>query len=94
MQMCKVSDWFSNMPHCFQWPQTSVGNVIVNGKDLCEVTLYNMLNFIYFNIDLNLCLGDIPNTQYATMWFPLHTQVQYSAHTSYFYSFYLLACSL
>ena len=65
---CKVSDWSSITTLCYLWPQASVGNVIVNGEDLCEVTLCNMLNFIYFNMDLNLCSGNIPNTQYATMW--------------------------
>ena len=75
--MCTVSDWSPIMPLCFQWPKTSVGNVIVNGEDLCQVTLCNMLNFIYFNMDLNLCSGGILNIQYATMWLPLHPWVQY-----------------
>ena len=58
-KFCKVSDWFSITPLCSLWPQASVGNVIVNGEDLCEVTLCNMLNFIYFNQDLNLCSGTL-----------------------------------
>ena len=59
MQMCKVSDWLPIMPLCSLWPKASVGNVIVNGEDLCKVTLCNMLNFIYFNMDLNLCSGQV-----------------------------------
>ena len=56
---CKISDWSSIVPLCSLWPQASVGNVIVNGEDLCEVTWCNMLNFIYFNQDLNLCSGTL-----------------------------------
>ena len=59
MQMCKVSDWFLITPLCSLWPKASVGNVIVNGEDLCEVTLCNRLNFIYFNMELNLCPGQV-----------------------------------
>ena len=43
---------------CGPW-KPSVSNVIVNGEDLSEVTLCNMLNFIYFNMDLNLCSGQV-----------------------------------
>ena len=59
MQMCKVSDCFPIAPRCSLWPKPSVVNVIVNGEDLCKVTLCNMLNFIYFNMDLNLCSGQV-----------------------------------
>ena len=51
----KVSDWSSIMLLCSLWPKPSVSNVIVKGEDLCEVTLCNMLNFIYFYMDFNLC---------------------------------------
>ena len=59
MQMCKVSDWFPIAALCCLWPKASVSNVIVKGEDLCKVTLCNMLNFIYFNMDLNLCSGQV-----------------------------------
>ena len=55
----KVSDWSSIMPLCSLWSRPSVSNVIVNGEDLSEVTLCNMLNFTYFNMDLNLCSGQV-----------------------------------
>ena len=55
----KVSDWFSIAPLCSLWPKPSVSNVIVNGQDLSEVTLCNMLNLINFYMDLNLCLGQV-----------------------------------
>ena len=54
--MCKVSDWFPIAPLCSLWPKASVGNVIVNSEDLLKLL---MLNFIYFNMDLNLCLGQV-----------------------------------
>ena len=59
MQMCKVSDWFPIAPLCSLWPKASVGNVIVNGEDLCKVTLCNMLTLINLNKDLNFCSGQV-----------------------------------
>ena len=56
----KVSDWSSiapPLPPCGARP--SVSNVIVKSEDLSEVTLCNMLNFINFNQDLNLCSGQV-----------------------------------
>ena len=70
----KVSDWSSIMPLCSLWPKPSVSNVIVKGKDLSEVTLCNMLNFIIFLHGLKLVFR---TSQYATMWLPLHPWVQY-----------------
>ena len=55
----KVSDWSSITPLCSLWPRPSVSNVIVKSEDLSEVTLCNMLNFINFNQDLNLCSGQV-----------------------------------
>ena len=55
----KVSDWSSIVPLCSLWPKPSVSNVIVKDEDLCTDTLCNMLNFIYFYMDLNLCLGQV-----------------------------------
>ena len=73
MQMCKVSDWFPIMPLCSLWPKASVGNVIVKGEDLCEVTLCNMLNFIYFNMDLNLYSGQVNMQLYGFHCIPGYT---------------------
>ena len=66
----KVSDWFTIAPLCFLWPKPSVSNVIVNGQDLSEVTLCNMLNLINFYMDLKLVFR---TSQYAIMWLPLHS---------------------
>ena len=63
------------MPLDFHSVQPSVGNVIVISEDLWEETLYIMSNFNYSIQDLNLCSGTL---KYATMWLPLHVQVQYS----------------
>ena len=38
----KVSDWSSIVPLCSLWSQTSVGNVIVNGEDLCSYFVQNV----------------------------------------------------
>ena len=70
----KVSDWFSIATLCSLWPKPSVSNVIVNGEDLSEVTLCNMLTLINFNMNLKLVFR---TSQYATMWLPLHSRVQY-----------------
>ena len=54
----KVSDWSSIEPLCSLSPKTSVGNVTVNGQDLCT-DCANMLNFINIYMDLNLCSGQV-----------------------------------
>ena len=57
MVLCKCdkgSDLFPIIPHCLQLLQPSVSNVIMNGEDLWEDTLYIMLNFIIFLSELRL----------------------------------------
>ena len=58
-------------PLCSLLPQASVRNVIVNGEDLCEVTLLWYVKLYLFQHGLKLVFR---NTQYATMWLPLHAQ--------------------
>ena len=55
----KVSDWSSIVPLCSLWPKPSVSNVTVKSEDLFEDAMCNMLNFINFNQDLNLCSGQV-----------------------------------
>ena len=90
--MCKVSDWFPITPLCSLWPKASVGNVIVKGEDLCEVTLCKMLNFIYFNMDLNLCPGQVNMLNYVASTASPGTVLVFLPVI--LHSFYLLACSL
>ena len=70
----KVSDWSSIVPLCSLWPKPSVSNVTVKSADHLKILCANMIKLYQSYPGLKLVFR---TSQYATMWLPLHSRVQY-----------------